>query len=158
MSFAVLASAGPAAARYPESPADSYRPPLTWAVPLHGLFESPFGPRWGKLHAGVDIAVLGDDRVHAARPRTVAAVGWLASYSGYGLVVEVRHTGDVTTMYAHLARTLVREGQPVAAGQLVGLAGCTGSCTGQHLHFEVRVRGRSVDPEPFFGKRLRRLH
>jgi murein DD-endopeptidase MepM/ murein hydrolase activator NlpD len=121
-------------------------------VPLRGPFESPFGYRWGKLHSGIDFAVLGDDRVRAAFPGIVSAVGWLPSHSGYGLVVKIRHGDGLSSMYAHLARALVRRGQTVEAGRLIGRAGCSGSCTGQHLHFEVHERGKPVDPLRYLGK------
>jgi murein DD-endopeptidase MepM/ murein hydrolase activator NlpD len=149
-----LAFAGPAGAGYLESPADSRREPAPeWTVPLRGQFESGFGYRWGKLHAGVDIAVLGDARVRAALSGVVSQVGWLPNYWGYGLMVKVRHGDGLTTMYAHLARALVRRGETVEAGQLLAHAGCTGSCTGQHLHFEVHRRGKPVDPQRYLGGR-----
>jgi murein DD-endopeptidase MepM/ murein hydrolase activator NlpD len=155
---AALALAAPASAGFLESPADSHRErQAEWMLPLRGPFESPFGYRWGKLHAGIDIAVLGEDRVRAAHPGLVSAVGWLPSYSGYGVVVKLRHPDGVTTMYAHLARALVREGDEVDAGRVIGLAGCTGSCTGQHLHFEVHERGRPVNPLRLLGKAARSL-
>jgi murein DD-endopeptidase MepM/ murein hydrolase activator NlpD len=148
----------PASAGYLESPADSRRERAAeWTVPLRGPFESPFGYRWGKLHAGIDVAVLGDDRVRAAAPGVVTAAAWLESHWGYGLVVRVRHGDGLTTMYAHLARALVRRGEAVEAGQLIGRAGCTGSCTGQHLHFEVHRRGKPVDPLRYLGDRVRSL-
>jgi murein DD-endopeptidase MepM/ murein hydrolase activator NlpD len=155
--LAALGGAASARAQYEESLADSYRPPPEWTLPLHGRFESPFGYRWGKLHAGVDISVLGDDRVVAAYPGVVSATGWLPHYSGYGLVVKLRHGGGVLTLYAHLARALVRPGQRVEAGRLIGRAGCTGSCTGQHLHFETHVHGRPVNPLRFLGDAVRPL-
>ena len=149
--LAALGGAASARAEYEESPADTYRPPLEWTVPLHGRFESPFGYRWGKLHAGIDLSVLADDRVHAAYPGVVSATGWLPHYEGYGLVVKIRHNGGISTLYGHLARSLVHRGQVVKAGQLIGHAGCTGSCTGQHLHFETHVHGRPVNPLRFLG-------
>ncbi|MGH3029865.1 MAG: M23 family metallopeptidase [Gaiellaceae bacterium] len=156
--LAALAFAAPAGAGYLESPGDSRREPAPeWTVPLRGQFESAFGYRWGKLHAGVDIAVLGDDRVRAAFPGVVSQVGWLRNYLGYGLVVKVRHGDGVSTMYAHLARALVRQGETVEARQLLGRAGCTGSCTGQHLHFEVHRRGKPVDPLRYVSDRVRSL-
>ena len=152
--LAALAFAAPAGAGYLESPADSSREPAReWTVPLRGQFESGFGYRWGKLHAGVDIAVLGNDRVRAALPGVVSQVGWLPNYWGYGLMVKVRHGDGLTTMYAHLARALVRRGETVEAGQLIAHAGCTGSCTGQHLHFEVRRAGRLINPLRVIGQR-----
>ncbi len=79
-------------------------------MPLRGPLESPFGERWGRLHAGQDIAVLHTDRVHAAASGVVRAVGYLAEHSGYGNVVEIRHDDGLVTMYAHLSSTLVRVG------------------------------------------------
>src|SRR5439155_805910 len=101
--------------------------PLVFAVPMRGPLESPFGPRWGGFHAGIDIGVLRTDAVHAALPGVVLAVGWLPHYEGYGNVVKLRGPGGIITLYAHLARSLVRPGQRVGQGQLIGRAGCTGS-------------------------------
>jgi murein DD-endopeptidase MepM/ murein hydrolase activator NlpD len=107
------------------------------------------------MHSGIDIAVLGPDAVEAALPGRVAAVGYLPHHAGYGNVVRLQHAGGITTMYAHLASTGVRLGEWVAAGELIARAGCTGSCTGPHLHFEVRLHGKLVDPLRFVGERLR---
>jgi murein DD-endopeptidase MepM/ murein hydrolase activator NlpD len=155
--LAALGGATSARAQYEESPSDSYRPPAEWTVPIQGRFESPFGYRWGRLHAGLDLSVLDDDRVRAAFPGVVTAAGWLPRYSGYGLVVKIRHVGGISTLYAHLARALVQPGETVEAGRLIGHAGCTGSCTGQHLHFETHVRGRPVNPLRFLGDAIRPL-
>jgi murein DD-endopeptidase MepM/ murein hydrolase activator NlpD len=70
-------------------------------------------------------------------------------------VIKVRHAHGIVTMYAHLARSFVRRGDRVAEGQLIGRAGCTGSCTGVHLHFQVWVNGRLTDPLRFLGNRVR---
>lgn len=118
----------------------------SFAIPLRGPLESPFGYRWGRLHAGLDIAVLRTDRVHAAYAGTVARVGYLSRYAGYGNSVVIRHGNGLVTLYAHLASFRVRVGDHVARGELIARAGCTGSCTGAHLHFEVRERGRPVNP------------
>jgi murein DD-endopeptidase MepM/ murein hydrolase activator NlpD len=125
----------------------------SFAIPLRGPLESPFGYRWGRLHAGLDIAVLHTNRVHAAFAGTVAKVGYLSRYAGYGNSVVIRHGSGLVTLYAHLAGFRVRVGEHVARGELIGRAGCTGSCTGAHLHFEVRVVGRPVNPMRY----LRRL-
>lgn len=130
-------------------------PPVRFGVPLDGLNYWNYGPRWGRFHAGTDIAVLGGhDNVHAPLPGRVTAVGWLDSYSGYGLVVKVRHEYGLATMYAHLERASVRPGQFVRKGQLLGHAGCTGSCTGEHLHFEVRLTGTLKNPRDYIGRRF----
>ena len=84
--------------------------------------------------------------VVAARDGVVAAVGALA---GYGNVVELAHEQGVTTLYAHLSRTLVEPGQRVARGTVVGLVGQTGDATGPHLHFELR--GAAIDPVARWG-------
>ena len=93
--------------------------------------------------------MLGTDRVHAALAGTVVKVGFQNQYAGYGNVVLLRHGNDLATLYAHLARMDVRVGERVEQGELVGRAGCTGSCTGQHLHFEVRIAGKPVNPMPY---------
>ena len=127
----------------------------TFAAPLRGPLHSHFGYRWGRLHAGIDIAVLATDRVRAARSGIVVASGYLAGYSGYGHTVEIRHGRGMTTLYAHLSSASVRIGQRVERGEAIALAGCTGSCTGPHLHFEVRLRGKPVDPLPYLKGRVR---
>jgi murein DD-endopeptidase MepM/ murein hydrolase activator NlpD len=126
-----------------------------FAVPLDGPLHSRFGSRWGRTHWGLDIAVLGTNRVRAALAGTVDAVGYLNGYSGYGNVVRIKHEDGRRTLYAHLESFSVKPGQWVARGETIGRAGCTGSCTGPHLHFEVRVGGRPIDPLPFLRGRLR---
>ena len=129
--------------------------PEAFAVPLRGPLHSPFGYRWGRLHAGLDIAVLGSDRVRAALSGVVVANGYLDHYSGYGHTVKIKHSPRMTTLYAHLASADVRVGQRVGTGDKIARAGCTGSCTGPHLHFEVRLRGEPVDPLPYLPRRAR---
>jgi len=123
--------------------------PGPFALPLRGRLESKFGYRWGRLHAGVDISVLGTDRVHAALAGTVVKVGYQDRYAGYGNIALLRHGNGLATLYAHLARVGVKVGERVEQGELLGRAGCTGSCTGQHLHFEVRILGKPVNPMPY---------
>ncbi len=123
--------------------------PGPFALPLRGRLESGFGYRWGRLHAGVDISVLATDRVHAALAGTVVKVGFQNQYAGYGNIVLLRHGNGFATLYAHLASMGVKVGERVERGGLVGRAGCTGSCTGQHLHFEVRIAGKPVNPMPY---------
>jgi murein DD-endopeptidase MepM/ murein hydrolase activator NlpD len=126
-----------------------------FAVPLNGNLGSPFGYRWGRLHEGIDIEGWAHTRVHSALGGEVTRVGWLGGYSGYGLVVKLRHSGGIVTMYAHLARSDVRKGELVERGQLIGRAGCTGSCTGVHLHFQTWVNGKLTNPLRFLGDRVR---
>jgi murein DD-endopeptidase MepM/ murein hydrolase activator NlpD len=147
-----------AAARIPDYvllPPKAPEAPVRFGVPLDGLNYWNYGSRWGRFHAGTDIAVLGGhDNVHAPLPGLVTNVGWLNSHSGYGLVVKVRHGSGLATMYAHLERASVRPGQWVRKGDLLGHAGCTGSCTGEHLHFEVRLHGKLRNPRDFIGRRF----
>ena len=152
--FAPSAAAGPLEAAEPTGFAPPKPdPPLTLSMPLAGPVYSNFGYRWGRLHAGIDIAVLATDRVRAPARGVVTHTGWRANYSGYGLMVELRHEERLTTMYAHLAGAVVKRGDVVEQGQLLGYAGCTGSCTGQHLHFEVRRAGRLINPLRVIGQR-----
>lgn len=114
--------------------------------PVRGPISSPFGWRWGRLHEGVDIAVARGTPVRAAAPGRVVYARW---GGGYGYLVEVDHGSGVTTRYAHNSRIVVREGQYVGRGQVLAFSGGTGHSTGPHLHFEIRYRGRAVDPLPF---------
>jgi murein DD-endopeptidase MepM/ murein hydrolase activator NlpD len=120
---------------------------LDW--PAQGRLNDGFGYRWGRMHNGLDIGMLSQLKVVSAAAGRVEATGYLTGYEGYGLVVLVDHRDGHQTLYAHLSRIDVHKGEWVAAGTPLGLAGCTGSCTGTHLHFELRERGRAVDPLPF---------
>jgi murein DD-endopeptidase MepM/ murein hydrolase activator NlpD len=102
------------------------------------------------MHTGIDIGILRRLDVVAAADGRVKATGYLPGYEGYGLVVLLGHGEGRQTLYAHLSRVDVRKGEWVEAGRPLGLAGCTGSCTGTHLHFELRERGRPVDPSPYW--------
>ena len=116
------------------------------AVPAIGQWTSPFGPRGGRMHYGQDIAARYGSPVKAARSGVVIANGW---YGGYGKYLDVRHEGGIVTRYAHLSAANVRVGQGVNRGQQIGKIGTSGWATGPHLHFEVRVNGRPVDPRPW---------
>jgi peptidoglycan DL-endopeptidase CwlO len=114
---------------------------LIW--PVQGPITSPFGPRWGGFHPGIDIGVPMGTPIEAAAAGTVIWCGW---QSGYGNLVVVDHHNGIATAYAHQSRITVSCDQNVAQGQVIGYVGCTGFCTGPHLHFEVRVHGTPVDP------------
>jgi murein DD-endopeptidase MepM/ murein hydrolase activator NlpD len=150
--FCCSVLASPALAGYEESPADSH-PEARWLVPLDGPLGSPFGLRWGRMHEGIDIEGWAETRVRAARSGIVTRVGWLNGYAGYGLVVKIRHEGGFVSMYAHLARALVKRGDVVTAREMIGRAGCSGSCTGTHLHFQTWQGGKLVDPLKLLGRR-----
>ena len=128
-------------------------PPAKWVDPLPtGSVTSCFGPRWGRPHAGVDIAAPAGTTVTAAGTGQVVTAG--ATYAGYGISVLVAHPGGVTTHYAHLARTVVAPGDKVTAGDPIGAEGSTGNSTGPHLHFEVRQDGWDNPVEPTSWMRL----
>lgn len=114
---------------------------LIW--PVNGPVVSPFGMRWGRLHAGIDIAVPIGTPIHAAAAGTVVIAEWV---SGYGNYTCINHGGGLATCYAHQESFAVSVGQSVAQGQVIGYTGCTGHCLGPHLHFEVRINGTPVDP------------
>jgi murein DD-endopeptidase MepM/ murein hydrolase activator NlpD len=114
---------------------------LIW--PVSGPVVSPFGYRWGRLHAGIDIAVPYGTPIHAAAAGTVVLAGWV---SGYGNYTCIDHGGGLATCYAHQSSFAVSQGASVSQGQVIGYVGCTGHCFGPHLHFEVRINGAPVDP------------
>jgi murein DD-endopeptidase MepM/ murein hydrolase activator NlpD len=120
----------------------------TLAWPANGTVTDGFGPRWGRMHLGIDIGILRSLDVVAAAAGRIESIGYLDGYEGYGYVVLVDHGSGTRTMYAHLTSAAVRIGQWVAGGERIGTAGCTGSCTGTHLHFELHRAGRPVDPLP----------
>jgi murein DD-endopeptidase MepM/ murein hydrolase activator NlpD len=111
--------------------------------PVSGPVVSGFGMRWGRLHAGVDIAAPSGTPIRAARSGTVALAGWMG---GYGNYTCINHGGGVATCYGHQSSIGVSAGQSVKQGQVIGSVGCTGHCFGPHLHFEVRINGQPVDP------------
>jgi murein DD-endopeptidase MepM/ murein hydrolase activator NlpD len=111
--------------------------------PVNGPIVSGFGMRWGRLHAGVDIAVPSGTPIRAAGSGTVAIAGWMG---GYGNYTCINHGGGIATCYGHQTSIGVSVGQSVKQGQVIGTVGCTGHCFGPHVHFEVRVNGQPVDP------------
>jgi murein DD-endopeptidase MepM/ murein hydrolase activator NlpD len=124
-------------------------PGLSFLWPADGVVTSPFGLRTGEFHPGVDIGILRSLAVRSASAGRVVAAGEPAGYEGYGNVVVVSLGGGLTLVYAHLAAPLVHTGEFVLPGSTIGIAGCTGWCTGTHLHFELRDRGRPIDPLGF---------
>ena len=123
--------------------------PTAFVWPANGTITSPFGDDNGRWHPGIDIGILRSLTVRAAAPGRVVLVGTPRGYEGYGNLVAVDVGGGYLTIYAHLARWRVRAGQEVSAARPIGIAGCTGWCTGTHLHFEVRYRGNAVNPMRF---------
>jgi murein DD-endopeptidase MepM/ murein hydrolase activator NlpD len=117
--------------------------------PVNGPVVSGFGMRWGRLHAGVDIAVGAGTPIRAAAAGTVAFTQPEASSGGYGNYTCINHGGGISTCYAHQSRFGTSAGAHVSQGQVIGFVGCTGHCFGDHLHFEVRVNGAPTDPLPY---------
>jgi murein DD-endopeptidase MepM/ murein hydrolase activator NlpD len=143
-SSAIEAKIRAAEAGSPENtspPATASAAGLIW--PVQGPITSPFGPRWGSFHPGIDIGIPEGTPIHAAAAGTVIYCGW---ESGYGNLVVIDHHNGLATAYGHQSRIAVSCNQDVAQGDVIGYSGCTGFCTGPHLHFEVRVNGSPVDP------------
>jgi len=111
--------------------------------PANGHMTSPFGPRWGRMHNGLDLDLETGDAVHAAFEGMVRISQYHATY---GNVIVVRHANGLETLYAHLSSREVIPGDYVEAGQVIGLGGNTGRSYGAHLHFEIRYLGSPIDP------------
>ena len=109
-------------------------------------FEPPYGS-YPHFHTGIDMVAPFGSPVFAADDGVVALVG--ATSTGYGHYVVIAHAGGFDTLYGHLSTALVSVGQVVSQGTPVGLEGSTGNSTGPHLHFELRVNQRPVDPTPY---------
>ena len=108
-----------------------------------GYRTSPISGTW-KLHAGIDLAAPIGTEVYACKSGTVVAVE--QNHPLYGKYIDIKHSGNTTSRYAHLSKTLVTKGVTVSTGQTIGLVGTTGASTGPHLHFEVRENGTPTDP------------
>jgi murein DD-endopeptidase MepM/ murein hydrolase activator NlpD len=148
----------------PELLAEAEAPDLTpaktsstfCATPPKGI-TSGFGPRvdpidpargGSRFHQGIDLRAAAGAAIRAPEPGVVRRAG---PRGGYGNAVEVDHGGGLTTLYAHASEVLVTPGEKVAAGQEIARVGQTGRATGPHLHFEVRLHDRQVDPTPYAG-------
>jgi len=140
---AQLQAAQAAAAPLPAGPIQGGESSSGFIWPVNGPVTSPFGWRWGRMHEGIDIAVPSGTPIHAVADGRVALA---APTGGYGNYTCVDHGGGLASCYAHQSSFAVSVGQSVQQGQVIGYAGCTGSCFGDHLHFEVRVNGSAVDP------------
>jgi murein DD-endopeptidase MepM/ murein hydrolase activator NlpD len=128
------------------APLPTAPPTPTWSAwPAQGTVTTPFGTS----HPGIDIGILRSLSVQAAQPGVVVRVGRPRGFEGYGNIVEVADGQGFTSLYAHLAGWRVHVGEQVWQGERLGTAGCTGWCTGTHLHFEMRLRGRPVNPLTF---------
>ena len=108
-------------------------------LPDSRLITSGYGWRWGRMHSGIDIADQVGTPVLAAADGHVKRASW--HHNGYGYLVELAHPDGSLTRYAHNSNILVKPGQAVSRGQVISLIGCTGICTGPHLHFEIHPTG-----------------
>ena len=129
----------PVAAAGPAGPPSSAG--LGW--PVAGPITSGFGPRWGRMHEGIDIAGASGTPIAAAASGTVIVAGWSG---GYGNLVVIDHGDGISTAYGHNSSLAVRVGQSVGRGAIIAGMGTTGHSTGVHCHFEVRVNGAAVNP------------
>jgi murein DD-endopeptidase MepM/ murein hydrolase activator NlpD len=111
-----------------------------------GVRSDPFR-RASAMHPGIDLAGDRGDPIYATADGTVLRAGW--NSGGYGNLVELDHGRGITTRYGHMSKILVHAGDHVTRGQQIGRMGSTGRSTGDHLHYEVRIDGRAVNPIPF---------
>ena len=135
----IQAAQNPSAA--PAGPIRQGSGSMVW--PVDGAFTSPFGMRWGRLHAGIDLAAPEGTPIRAAEAGSVVLAGWTGGYGNYTCIA---HGGGLSTCYAHQSRYGTSVGAKVSKGQLIGYVGNTGHSFGAHLHFETRVNGSPVDP------------
>lgn len=123
-----------------------------WPAPSYTRISSPYGWRnhpiykTQKFHSGVDLAAPGGSNILAADSGKVISAGW---NGGYGNCVVVDHGGGVSTLYAHASRLCVSKGDIVTRGQVIAKVGTTGNSTGNHLHFEVLINGKTTNPMPY---------
>jgi murein DD-endopeptidase MepM/ murein hydrolase activator NlpD len=121
--------------------------PNVYVLPLRSYtITSKFGPRWGRNHPGIDLgAPEGTPYYSIARGKVILA-RW---NGGYGYCIMIDHGGGVVSVYGHSSKILVREGQTVEAGDVIGRVGNTGYSFGSHLHLEIRLNDKQVDPIPY---------
>lgn len=114
--------------------------------PIRGPITSPYGPRWGGFHTGMDIDCRTGDGIKASKSGRIIESSW---GGGYGNMIIIDHGNGVSTLYAHMSRLYRGRGSSVSQGTTIGACGTTGNSTGDHLHFEVRINGRHTNPRPY---------
>lgn len=126
--------------------------------PVPGRVSSNYGYRakFGRMHKGIDLHLRTGDTIYAAFDGKVRVSSYEAR--GFGNYVIVRHSNKLETIYGHMSRSLVKEGQTVRAGQSIGLGGSTGRSTGPHLHFETRYMGYAINPAAIIDFTNRTTH
>ena len=112
-------------------------------APINGRISSYYGKRWGRIHEGIDYAVNTGTSIRAAGAGRVVYSGWS---NGYGYTVIIEHRKGLRTLYAHNSKLLVHSGEWVERNEIISKSGNTGNSTGPHLHFEVRINSRAVNP------------
>ena len=123
--------------------------PGTYIWPVKGVVTSKFGTRWGKNHNGIDIGCPESTPIYASAAGKVVFSG---EKSGYGFLIVIQHPDGSFTIYAHNLKNLVQEGGTVKQGEKIALVGQTGKATGPHLHFEIRLQSKAVDPLLYLPK------
>ncbi|MTH77305.1 M23 family metallopeptidase [Paracoccus aestuariivivens] len=120
--------------------------PLAMPVKSAFRYTSPFGRRWGRAHEGIDMAAPVGTPIYSTAEGTVIYAGRMGAY---GNLIKIQHEMGVETRFGHLSKIKVKVGQKVSRGSLIGAMGSTGRSTGPHLHYEVRVNGRAMNPMTF---------
>lgn len=121
-----------------------------YCIPHPGPITSRYKFRWKRAHKGIDIGLHVGDAIYAAFDGIVRAALPINMTGGYGNVLVIRHPNGLETYYGHLTRFIVKSGDIVKAGEVIGYGGNTGRSTGPHLHFETRYMGQAFDPERIF--------
>jgi murein DD-endopeptidase MepM/ murein hydrolase activator NlpD len=137
----------------PDAAADEDEDQVTdrlFVRPGLGRLTSSYGRRWGRLHAGIDLASGVGSPVRAVTNATVLSAGW---EGGYGRCIRLLGSDGTVFVYGHLSSITVDKGERVSAGERIGREGNTGHSTGPHLHFEVRINGTPVNPISWLRKR-----
>ena len=119
-----------------------------YAWPMCARVTSEYGPRWGRMHRGIDLGAPVGSAIRAIRGGTVIFAGW---QGGYGQTTLIDHGNGVVSLYAHQSRFAVSQGARVSQGQVIGYVGMTGNTTGPHLHLETRVGGSAVNPRQYLS-------
>lgn len=121
--------------------------PVSWHWPATGWISSDYGWRgYEEYHHGIDIAIPNGTDIKAARAGKVVKAGWIGVY---GLTLLVDHGNGVQTLYGHNQKLLAKVGDQVELGEKIAISGNTGKTTGPHLHFEIRLNGKTVDPNQY---------
>lgn len=137
---------------YLPKPFETSAPFNGYIWPAKGVLTSGYGPRWGRMHRGIDIAAPVGTPIVASAPGVVVKASW--NSGGYGKLVDIKHIDGTITRYAHNNRILVKAGQQVEQGQQIAEMGSTGFSTGPHSHFEIHLGGKgAVNPMAFLPSR-----